>query len=75
MDKHRLNLLLPIDIWQRIKALAERNRRPVTQEIIRALELHLATSDFQISGTKKDLTDPEKVRVLLLKYLEEASKR
>ncbi|MCJ7529801.1 MAG: hypothetical protein MUO64_02055 [Anaerolineales bacterium] len=37
MEKHRLNLLLPFEIWRRIKALAEKNRRPVTQEIILAI--------------------------------------
>lgn len=41
MDKHRFPLMLPRDIWERIKALAARSRRPVTQEIILAIEEHL----------------------------------
>ena len=40
-DKHRFPLYLPADLWQRIKALAERNRRAVTQEIILAIEAWL----------------------------------
>ncbi len=41
MKTHRFNLVLPVAIWQRIKALAKRNRRPVTQEIILAILAHL----------------------------------
>lgn len=37
MDKHRFHLVLPNDVWQRLKALAKRNRRPITQEIIIAI--------------------------------------
>ena len=29
-------------MWQRLKALAKSHRRPVTQEILLALEAHLA---------------------------------
>lgn len=41
MNKHRFHLILPTDLWQRIQTLALRNRRPVTQEIIIAIEDHL----------------------------------
>jgi hypothetical protein len=37
MEKHRFTLILPLNIWERIKTLAERNRRPATQEIIIAI--------------------------------------
>lgn len=36
--KHRFHLILPMALWERIKALAARNRRAVTQEIIIAIE-------------------------------------
>lgn len=45
MNKHRFNLVLPSDIWTRLKALAEKNRRAVTQEIIIAILAHLAAAD------------------------------
>ena len=41
MDKHRFTLIMPVAIWKRLKALAERNRRPITQEIIIAIEERL----------------------------------
>lgn len=41
MLKHRFQLFLPADVWKAIAALAKRNRRPVTQEIIIAIEDHL----------------------------------
>jgi hypothetical protein len=40
-DKHRFPLYLPKDLWQRIAAVAKRNRRAVTQEIILAIEAWL----------------------------------
>ena len=40
-NKHRFPLYLPIELWQRVQSLAKRNRRPVTQEIILAIEAWL----------------------------------
>lgn len=45
MDKHRFHLILSRELWERIKAIASRNRRPVTQEIILAIEEHLDTAE------------------------------
>jgi len=45
MDKHKFPLLLPQNLWLRLKALASRNRRPITQEIIIALEGHIALDE------------------------------
>jgi len=42
LDKHRFPLILPKDLFERIKTLARQNRRPITQEIIIAIEKHLA---------------------------------
>lgn len=41
MDKHRFTLILPLDLWSCIRALARHNRRAATQEIILAIEEHL----------------------------------
>jgi len=40
-QKHVFSLIFPPDIWTRIKTLAERNRRPITQEILLAILAHL----------------------------------
>lgn len=40
-DKHKFTLIIPAAIWERIKALAAHNRRPITQEIILAIIEHL----------------------------------
>jgi len=45
MEKHRLHLLIPSALWERVKALAARNRRPSTQEVIIAIERHLEEED------------------------------
>ncbi len=37
MDKHKFTIHIPVEIWERLKRLAERNRRPITQEIILAV--------------------------------------
>jgi predicted DNA-binding protein len=41
MDKHRFLLVLPGELWERLKALAKRNRRTVTAESLIAIEKHL----------------------------------
>jgi len=33
--------MLPMELWNRIKALVKRTRRAVTQEVILAIEEHL----------------------------------
>ena len=38
---HRYNILMPIELWKRIKELAKRNRRHTSQEIFIAIENHL----------------------------------
>ena len=43
--KHRFNLIMPLRLWERIKDLASRNRRPITQEIILAIENRLDKSE------------------------------
>ena len=40
-QKHRFTLMLPMELWNRIKALVKRTRRAVTQEVILAIEEHL----------------------------------
>jgi len=54
--KHRFNLILPMELWNRIKALVKRTRRAVTQEVILAIEEHL--------DKEADSTTPEKGRKL-----------
>lgn len=44
MYKHRFNLLLPGELWRRIHGLALHNRRPVTQEILIAIEKHVESA-------------------------------
>ena len=43
--KHRFQMLLPKELWERLKALAQRNRRPIAQETIIAIERHLETEE------------------------------
>ena len=50
MQKHRFALMLPIHLWERIKDMASRNRRPVTQEIILAIERHVEKEDMPKAG-------------------------
>ena len=52
--KHRFHLYIPMELWSRIKALVKRTRRPVTQEILLAVEEHL--------DKEADSTAPEKGR-------------
>jgi hypothetical protein len=53
-QKHRFTLMVPLDLWNRIKALVKRTRRAATQEIILAIEEHL--------DKEADSTTPEKGR-------------
>lgn len=43
--KHRFTLILPVWLWEKIKSLAKRNRRPITQEMLLAIEEHIADSE------------------------------
>ena len=54
-QKHRFTLMLPLDLWNRIKALVKHTRRAVTQEILLAVEEHL--------DKEADSTAPEKGRM------------
>jgi hypothetical protein len=38
---HPFRLMLPVTIWKQIKASANINRRPITQEILIAVEEYL----------------------------------
>lgn len=49
MVKHRFVLALPLHIWEAIKALAARQRRPITQEIIIAIEKHLGDNEDDVT--------------------------
>ena len=40
-DTHRFNLLIPTEIWERIKASAKKNRRYIAQEVLVAIEEYL----------------------------------
>ena len=42
MDKHRFNLVIPEPIWEQITQVAAHHRRSITQEILFALECHIA---------------------------------
>lgn len=37
---HRYNLNIPISLWEKIKQIAQKNRRHTSQEILRAIENH-----------------------------------
>ena len=41
VKKHRLTFVLPLDLWKRLKALAAKNQRSATKEIIVAILEHL----------------------------------
>lgn len=55
MNKHRFQLVLPVELWERLKALAQRNRRTVTEETKIAIEKHVAQQE-----PKKDEPEPER---------------
>lgn len=80
MDTHRFNLVIPQDMWEQIRALAERNRRSITAEILRAIELHLECSN-QVSHVpvwipKRDAEeDDELLQALLVRLLREQQER
>jgi len=40
-EKHEAHLYIPKDIYRKLKALAEKNRRTVNAEITIAIEVHL----------------------------------
>jgi hypothetical protein len=42
---HRFNFAVPVKVWKKIKALADSNRRPVTQEVLIAVEEYLERKD------------------------------
>jgi predicted DNA-binding protein len=41
MNKHRFQLVLPIELWERLRAFAKKRRRTVTAECVIAIEKHL----------------------------------
>jgi predicted DNA-binding protein len=49
---HRL-VRVPIDLYERLKALADRNDRPVSRELKRAIEGHLRSE-----GEMRDAASP-----------------
>lgn len=62
METHRFNLVIPVELWKRLKARAKENRRSVTQEILEAIEDHLertwriAPEDDELAGLIQDWT-------------------
>jgi predicted DNA-binding protein len=48
-DRHKPYKLvrIPMELYQRIKDLAERNDRPTSREVKRALEAHLRSQEGQ----------------------------
>ena len=44
MKTYRFNLVMPLDVWKRIKKLAEREHRSVTQQIVVAIIAALETA-------------------------------
>jgi len=56
---HRFNLSVSLHLWQRIQALARRNRRPITQEILLAIEEHLARAGDDAASSVAEKSSPE----------------
>jgi predicted DNA-binding protein len=48
-DRHRpfRAVRVPLELYERLKQLADRNDRPVSRELRRALEAHLMSVDVQ----------------------------
>jgi predicted transcriptional regulator len=45
MEKQRVTLYLPADLWQRLRELAQQNRRKFSTEVEIAIERHLAAEE------------------------------
>lgn len=57
MTKHRFQLVLPVELWQRLKNVAKSNRRPISEEARIALEEHLEDAEDATDAAKARLED------------------
>lgn len=55
--KHHFQLVLASELWERLKALARRNRRPISEEARIAIEDHVDKADEEKGDPPKESHD------------------